>query len=198
MTDVRRVLAVEPRICATCGGEYMPRKSESIPRFLKRRACSLACRKRRGWPPERQRERFFERIVPEPNSGCWLWYGSYNEYGYGRTTIDGHKYAHVASWEYHNGPVPIGLHVLHKCDVAPCVNPDHLFLGTFQDNMRDMVAKGRNSDRRGELCPTARLTESDIQQIRASKETQETLAERYGVARGHISQIQTRRRWSHI
>lgn len=80
--------------------------------------------------------------IPEPMSGCWLWIGgvSYPP-GYGRMTRG--QYAHRVSYEIHRGKIPVGMHVLHRCDNRLCVNPDHLFLGTQSDNMRDMMAKGR-------------------------------------------------------
>lgn len=92
------------------------------------------------------RERFEERIQPEPMSGCHLWTGSTNKcYGVvGKGGRSGGMFqAHRLSWEFSNGPIPDGLHVLHKCDTPACVNPDHLFLGTNGDNIRDAIAKGR-------------------------------------------------------
>lgn len=85
---------------------------------------------------------FDERYIPEPMSGCWLWLGGVSyPAGYGRMTRG--QYAHRVSYEIHRGAVPRGLHVLHRCDNRICVNPDHLFVGTRSDNMRDMMAKGR-------------------------------------------------------
>jgi hypothetical protein len=87
------------------------------------------------------------RVSPEPNSGCWLWEGSQNGNGYGHIglggTGGGNGLVHRLMWELHNGTVPDGLWVLHRCDVRACCNPDHLFLGTPLDNMQDMHAKGR-------------------------------------------------------
>lgn len=88
--------------------------------------------------------RFHAKYVPEPNTGCWLWEGATIRSGYGRHNINGVQMgAHRASWIIHNGDIPDGMHVCHKCDTPPCVNPDHLFLGTHADNMRDMQAKER-------------------------------------------------------
>lgn len=82
--------------------------------------------------------------MPEPNSGCWLWMRSYDEDGYGQVHHNGKRYrTHRLAWELYRGEIPNGLLVLHKCDVTACVNPDHLFLGTVQDNATDRVRKGR-------------------------------------------------------
>ncbi|ALC12519.1 HNH endonuclease signature motif containing protein [Sphingopyxis sp. 113P3] len=94
--------------------------------------------------------RFQSRVSPEPNSGCWLWLGAANEQGRGsfRYGMAGEQkrtgLASRISYEMAIGPIPDGMQVLHRCDVPLCVNPDHLFLGTVTDNMRDMVAKGRH------------------------------------------------------
>jgi hypothetical protein len=82
--------------------------------------------------------------MPEPNTGCLLWLGKVGTDGYGLFKVGGkRRAAHRVSYEIHKGPIPPGLWVLHRCDTPACVNPEHLFLGTHADNMRDMVAKGR-------------------------------------------------------
>lgn len=77
---------------------------------------------------------------------CWHWIGAKQDAGYGELWCwEKRKYvgAHRVSWEIHNGPIPKGLSVLHKCDNPSCVNPKHLFLGTQKDNIRDGMKKGR-------------------------------------------------------
>lgn len=95
-------------------------------------------------------ERFF-KWVKKTDGGCWLWIGSTNKVkpgsGAGQIRIKGRKnpvLAHRISWEIHKGPIPEGMNVCHSCDNPPCVNPDHLFLGSQSDNLKDMFAKGRN------------------------------------------------------
>jgi hypothetical protein len=91
-------------------------------------------------------ERFFEKVVK--TDGCWVWLGSKGRRGYGalHVIVNGVRQmmgAHRISWTIHNGPIPAGLFVCHKCDNPQCTNPDHLFLGDGRDNMRDCAAKGR-------------------------------------------------------
>ena len=81
-------------------------------------------------------------------SGCWIWTGARNSFGYGLMELHGLGRrnctgAHRVSWMLHRGEIPPGLNVLHRCDVPACVNPEHLWLGTYKDNMQDSIAKGR-------------------------------------------------------
>lgn len=145
-------------------------------------------------------ERFFAKIEPIPECGCWIWLGALDQIGYG-LGYDGRRVlrAHRLSWRIVNGPIPEGIDVLHHCDVRPCVNPHHLFLGTHAENMADMVRKGRSRHvlRLGEKNPSAKLTSAQVAEIRASKELQRTLALRFVVDQSTISLIRNGRIWKH-
>ena len=90
-------------------------------------------------------ERFWSKVEMIPFHPCWEWMGFRNEWGYGQVAISHRspERAHRLSWIIHYGPIPRGLFVCHRCDNPGCVRPDHLFLGTTTDNMRDMISKGR-------------------------------------------------------
>ena len=93
-------------------------------------------------------ERLKRRIKINQKNGCWEWLGAKYSNGYGAITItvDGKpraKLTHRISYEVFCGPIPEGLCVLHKCDNPKCINPAHLFVGTYKDNMQDAKAKGR-------------------------------------------------------
>lgn len=89
-------------------------------------------------------DRFWRRVEPEPMSGCFLWLGYRNHRGYGLMwDTNEMRFATRVAWKLHFGEIPNGLSVLHRCDLTSCVRPEHLFLGTHTDNMRDAAAKGR-------------------------------------------------------
>lgn len=122
------------------------------------------------------RDLIIESSTPEPNTGCWFWDKSIASHGYALVRLGGRRRrAHRASFEAFRGAIPHGQHVCHRCDVPSCVNPDHLFIGTHLDNMRDKVAKGRqargsrvHSKRRprGEDNHSAKLTANAVREIR--------------------------------
>lgn len=144
------------------------------------------------------RERFEEKYVPCPMSGCWLWTASVIRTGYGRILGSGRQLelAHRLAWMLYRGPIPDDLNVLHKCDVPGCVNPDHLYLGTPKQNAVDRVIRGRQP--RGENMPISRLTEKDIVPIRQSTIGTQALAKLYGVGKRTIGQVRARETWRHV
>ena len=141
-------------------------------------------------------------------SNCWLWTGYINEKGYGRLRYGGKLvYAHRLSYLLHNQQLPSDLCVLHKCDNPPCVNPDHLFLGTKKQNNEDMASKGRQffqrcpEETQGEKHRNSRLTNSDVLEIRRmSLEGVKNvrLSEKFGVTKTMIGYIVSRKNWIHI
>ncbi len=147
-----------------------------------------------------KRQLIEDSSIPEPNSGCWLWEFSLDSRGYGKCHWGKIKRAHRVSYAAFYGD-PGELCVLHKCDNPCCVNPEHLFLGTQGDNMRDKTAKGRNNAPRGVSCSWARLTDDDVREIKkalAAGETGRSLAKRFGVTFGQISNIKVGKAWRHV
>lgn len=149
-------------------------------------------------------ERFWSKV--QITDGCWLWTASIDTRGYGHLLRVTHHLilAPRASWILHYGPIPIGFYVLHRCDVRLCVRPNHLFLGTQQDNMDDMVTKGRYRKGRiyiGSENPTAKLCEADVVEIRNAISkgiAQWRIAEAFGVSQMIISKISRGLVWAHV
>ena len=94
----------------------------------------------------------------DKSSGCWVWQGYLNADNYGNIKVAGiMKKVHRVSWEVFNGPIPEGICVCHTCDNPPCVNPEHLFLGTRLDNMKDQQKKGRHDNTKKTHCKQGHL-----------------------------------------
>lgn len=155
-------------------------------------------------------ERFWNKVqIIDDDDSCWPWMGSRNEGGYGICGADsptGDRVASRVAWILTFGPVPDGLYVLHHCDYRPCCRPSHLWLGTYLDNARDREAKGQRVNFKapvmpGEAHPLARLTDDDVRAIRRGRAEGVpalVLAERYGVNRPTIYNIEAGRRWQHV
>ena len=141
----------------------------------------------------------FHRKYEIDESGCWLWIGGtrLNSKGvpYPRHWSDDKKSigAHRFSFELARGAIPKGMYVCHKCDTPLCVNPDHLFVGTHHDNMRDMVQKKRSFTGRGENKKgLAKLTNQQADQIRKMDISHQKLAVMFGVSATTIGRIKSR------
>lgn len=146
----------------------------------------------RGTPAERLER----RSVLVPWSGCRIWLGAINpDTGYGVIGVGRKTPAtHRVAWESVHGPIPLGMHVCHHCDVRPCINVTHLFLGTHADNMRDCWSKDR--DAHGERHGNAVLTAVQVAAIRLDPRTSPHVAIDYGIASSTVRRIRRRVDWA--
>lgn len=204
-----------PRICEYCGTEFQA--SVYDVKIGRGRCCSRSCAMHlRPRTIKPLTERFWSKVdkTSHPN-GCWIWTGSRGRRGYGNFAIIEGKgvmrsiLAHRLSYELANGEFSDDLCVLHKCDNPPCVNPDHLFLGTRYDNVQDMRAKGRqryighpgSSGAQGEHHGNSKLTNETVRHIRALHKnglSYSKLATQFSVNKSTIERIVLRKSWTHI
>ena len=186
------------RICPQCGKEFYRKGNDKWTTF-----CSRVCGRlgsSGGWQAR------FQRYVDSsggPNV-CWPWTRTIDSGGYGVASRNSKTdKAHRVAWEIANREsVPSNLKVLHTCDNRHCCNPKHLFIGTQQDNMDDMVNKGRSADKRGTNNGRAKLTEDDIREIRSLFEqghlSQQKIESLFNVSQMTVSYIIRRKLWPEV
>ncbi len=192
--------------CPICGDTFIVRPSQirnGGGKFCSRK-CALVNWSRTPLPVA---FRFWRRV--EITEGCWLWKGwCGGKSGHGTFIVDKARgistTAHRFAWTLLRGDVPEGIFVCHDCpggDVPRCVRPDHMFLGTQGDNLRDAGRKGRMSHF-GESNNKAKLTDEQVIEIRRlyaeGRSTQEALAARFGVCQGTIGKIVHGIHWPHL
>jgi hypothetical protein len=149
-------------------------------------------------------DRYWAKVIPEPNSGCWLWLGFQTPRGYGmlgfkRLGVRSNQYGHRMMFRAATGQSPGDLEVCHHCDQPSCVNPEHLFLGNRFDNMRDAAAKGRTAS--GVRNGSSKLAPAQVIEIRQRHQQGESmrrLARAYGVSDGAIAKVIRRQTWARV
>jgi len=201
---------MENKVCALCGKKFKPhnygktkiqrwcsKKCATIEKNKKRFQWNLATKEQKF---EHTRKNFEDRVVRQ--EGCWDWKGVIHPDGYGRIQCFERqkcKPAHKVSWILHKGSVLKGLCVLHKCDNRRCTNPDHLWLGTTQENTEDKVKKNRQA--KGSKNGQAKLTEesaSEIKKLLKLGVKGARLARDFGVSDTVISKIKKNEYWKHV
>jgi hypothetical protein len=137
----------------------------------------------------------------QKTDGCWLWTGARQQSGYGLLKWgDKYQRAHRLSWFIHHGELPpSNVFVCHTCDVPACVNPEHLFLGTADDNNKDRARKGRNNSPRGERHGRAKLSRGDVTRLRESfaqgERSAKELALQFSISLSQVYRILNGQKW---
>jgi len=145
-------------------------------------------------------ERFWAQTDKRGEDECWLWTGCITSKGYGKIAVGKRQtQAHRYAYELTYGAIPEGMCCLHRCDVKACVNPRHLWLGTLQDNVNDMVARNRQA--KGEAINAAKLNAVAVSLIRELHKrgvSYARIARAYRMRADHIADVCKRRYWRHI
>lgn len=151
-------------------------------------------------------ERFWSKVNKDTDSGCWEWTANKNNKGYGMFSVSsyvGKQLAHRLSYKDAHGPIPKGGLILHSCDNQACVNPEHLRVGTYKENVADMDTRKRRVTNTpfGEDNCNALLTAEKVIQMRRdylAGVKNAVLAERYGMTELSIKDVTLGRSWKHL
>ncbi len=184
------------RTCPICG---KPLKRDMEYRWPK--TCSRSCGQKLRRGPEDQR--FWSAVdATGGDESCWPWTKNRNRQGYGAVGWFGKvRKAHRVAYELVTGENITGLDIRHTCDNPQCCNPRHLRAGTTTDNMRDMAAKGRSGNHKGTANGRAKIGEPDVCEIREALnmgESQQNVANRFGIHQTSVSQIKCGVKWTHV
>lgn len=176
-----------------CGKESKPTTTNLIKGVTKSCGCNREVSK------EHTKERLLNSIEIDEQSNCWNWTKAKHRQGYGHTAYKS-KYilAHRLSWIIFIGDIPENNNICHKCDNPSCINPDHLFIGTQTDNVKDCKNKNRAHKSHGEKHLWTKLTKSQVDEIRSEdskKYTRYELAEKYNISYSGIVCILKNRCW---
>ena len=141
---------------------------------------------------------YLKLLVTRKTDECIPWGRGRTSAGYGAVRAPRQRQAHRAAWELVNSRITPDICVCHHCDNPLCVNPRHLFLGTYAENNADRTAKGRTARQKGAAHGQAKLTDSDVRAIRRDRRVQRIIADKYGVSQMVISKIKRRLAWRHV
>ncbi len=158
-----------------------------------------------GFRQERRIIDFMKLVDKTPGQGptgdCWIWTGCYGNDGYGRFRYKGEQRANRSAYKLLVGEIPEGMCICHKCDNRACVNPEHLWIGSLADNVKDMFDKNRNKPSPGEQNGQSKLTQENVTFIREHYKPRCSvygaiaLSKRFHVTKTHILQIVSGNRW---
>jgi hypothetical protein len=188
----RNKVTTAAKNCEICGKQFL-RGLKSLKWWYTARYCSPQCS---GIASRQDRNTTFDASYAVAESGCWEWQRTRSETNYGRfwdgaRVVAAHRYSYARFVAE-----PGDLHVRHRCDNPPCVNPAHLELGSHRDNMLDAVERRRNTH--GSRHPMSKITEDDVRFIRSSNLSGRQLAKQLGLAPSTISQIRSGQVWRHV
>ena len=187
------------RCACSCGGENVIRADSLLDGMIRSCGClHTEWANSKHGPREKPSvmERFEDRYIPEPNSGCWLWFSNVNpSTGYGRFYIDENTkvLAHQFSFAHYKGRLPAGLIIRHTCDMKICVNPDHLIPGTYKQNTQDALERGQHPT--GVRSPHAKLSEAEVLIVFTAQESISEIARRFSISRMQVQRIKEKKTW---